>query len=159
MTERLTNEEREALIAGDRAGVARPDEADDLALMADLLADPSTWAEPDASLENAVVRGRRGRRCPDRRLGANDRDAARIGAACRRRRRILLAAVAVAATLAIVLGVFVATEERLERRLTQPAHRDRARRRAPAASAEITHTTAGFRVDARRARPPDAAGR
>ena len=56
MTDRPTNEEREALIAGDRAGALGPDEGNRSRLMADLLADPSTWVEPDAGLEDAVVR-------------------------------------------------------------------------------------------------------
>ena len=56
MTDRPTNEEREAMIAGDRAGALEPDEAAELTLLADLLADPSTWAEPNAGLEDAIVR-------------------------------------------------------------------------------------------------------
>ena len=60
MTDSPTNEEREALIAGDRAGALEPDEAAELALLADLLADPSTWAEPSAGLEDTVVARSRG---------------------------------------------------------------------------------------------------
>jgi Anti-sigma-K factor rskA len=56
MSERPTKEEREALVAGDRAGALEADEAADLALLADLLADPSTWAEPDPGLEAAILR-------------------------------------------------------------------------------------------------------
>ena len=44
------------MIAGDRADALEPDEAAELALLADLLADPSTWAEPQPGLEDAVVR-------------------------------------------------------------------------------------------------------
>ena len=50
-----TDEEREALIAGEHAGALAPGEAGDLSLLADLLGDPSTWAEPTAPLEDAVV--------------------------------------------------------------------------------------------------------
>src|SRR4051794_13420660 len=56
MTDYLSNEEREALIAGDRAGELEPDEAADVAFLAALLADPSTWAEPSADLEKSVLR-------------------------------------------------------------------------------------------------------
>ena len=50
-----TDEEREALIAGEHAGTLAPGEAGELSLLAGLLGDPSTWAEPTASLEDAVV--------------------------------------------------------------------------------------------------------
>jgi hypothetical protein len=55
MSERPTNEEREALIANEHAGALEPDEAAELALLADLLADLSTWTEPGAGLEDTVV--------------------------------------------------------------------------------------------------------
>jgi hypothetical protein len=147
MTDGLTNEEREALIAGDRAGLLQPDEADELAFMAELLADPSTWAEPDADLENAVVVA----------VAAADSESSTSApptttrasrTAETRRRRILLSAVAVAATLAIVLGVFgvfVATRSSSSAdyaaNLAGTGSTPGAR-----ASAEITRTTAGFRV-------------
>jgi hypothetical protein len=54
MNDHPTDEERRALIAGDRTNPS-PDDAHDLAMLADLLADPSTWAEPKAGLEDAVV--------------------------------------------------------------------------------------------------------
>jgi len=50
-----TDEERETLIAGERAGTLAPAEAGELSLLAGLLGDPSTWAEPAAPLEDAVV--------------------------------------------------------------------------------------------------------
>jgi Anti-sigma-K factor rskA len=144
MTDGLTNEEREALIAGDRAGLLQPDEADELAFMAELLADPSTWVEPNANLENAVVVA----------VAAADSGSSTSapptttrasGTAGTRRRRIFLSAVAAAATFAIVLGVFVATR-------TSPSADYAANLAATGsasgarASAEITRTTAGFRV-------------
>ena len=55
MNERMTNEELAALIAADDADPLEPDELAELALLADVLADPSTWSEPDAALEDAVV--------------------------------------------------------------------------------------------------------
>ena len=50
-----TDEEREALVAGERAGTLAPAEAGELSLLAGLLGDPSAWAEPAAPLEDAVV--------------------------------------------------------------------------------------------------------
>ena len=46
-----TNEEREALIAGEAAKSLASGEADELSLLAGLLGDPSTWAEPATELE------------------------------------------------------------------------------------------------------------
>jgi hypothetical protein len=50
-----TNEDREALIAGERAGHLAPGEVGELSLLADLLGDPSTWAEPATGLEDTIV--------------------------------------------------------------------------------------------------------
>ena len=55
MNRRMTKEERENLIVDGRP-VFEPEEAEDLGRLADLLADPSTWAEPSFELEDAVVR-------------------------------------------------------------------------------------------------------
>ncbi|MCU1343853.1 MAG: hypothetical protein JWL70_119, partial [Acidimicrobiia bacterium] len=46
MSERPTDPQRQELIVGDDASALSPAQAADLALLADLLADPSTWAEP-----------------------------------------------------------------------------------------------------------------
>ncbi len=55
MTDRPTRSQREAMIAGDRAGSLDSDESAELTLLADLLADPATWAEPGAGLEDSIV--------------------------------------------------------------------------------------------------------
>ena len=55
MTDDARKNEREALIAGDRVGALTPDEVAELSLLADLLADPSTWAEPDPALEELTL--------------------------------------------------------------------------------------------------------
>ncbi len=145
MTDGLTNEEREALIAGERAGSLRPDEADELALMADLLADPSTWAVPDADLEDAVVAAVAAADSGSS-TSAPPTTARASGTAGTRRRRICSPAVAVAATLAVVLGVFVAT--RSSSRVADYAASLTATGSASGAraSAEITKTAAGFHV-------------
>lgn len=55
MAERMSREEREALIVGDAAASLRADQAAEVTVLADLLADPSTWAEPRPGLEDAVL--------------------------------------------------------------------------------------------------------
>src|SRR5689334_14869328 len=54
MNDQTPEEQRRALIAGDRTDID-PGDAEEIAMFADLLADPSTWAEPTAGLEDAVV--------------------------------------------------------------------------------------------------------
>jgi anti-sigma-K factor RskA len=98
MNDRPTHEEREALIAGERAGTLEPGEAEELALLADLLADPSTWSEPRAGLEDAVVQA------------VSDAPASRARPGRTSRRwRIAVGAVAAAAAIVVVLGIVVAT--------------------------------------------------
>ena len=56
MTDRPTDEQRQALVAAAGADALEPHAVAELALLADVLADSSTWAEPDVALEDAVVR-------------------------------------------------------------------------------------------------------
>ena len=146
MTDRPTNEEREALITGDGAGALEPDEAAELALLADLLADPSTWAEPSAG-----TRGRdraRGRECRADCDDAGDDASRAVRAqrrAPRRRRRIVLSAVAAAVAIAIVGATVMLT-----RGSTGPDFEAQlsATGLAPGADAsvDITRNDAGFRI-------------
>jgi Anti-sigma-K factor rskA len=135
-----TNEEREALIAGDRA--LAPDEAADVELLAGLLGDPSTWAEPPAGLEDDVVRAVAGASVAGA-VPAAGANVARQQSA--RRRRIWLPAVSAAAVTAIVVGGVFAVE-------AVPAVDFTARLSATAAaptasaSANFTKNQAGFRV-------------
>jgi len=46
MNERLTADERRALLAGDSTDAPPGDTAEDLDVLAAVLADPATWAEP-----------------------------------------------------------------------------------------------------------------
>jgi anti-sigma-K factor RskA len=55
MSEHHDDEALRNLLAGDDAGSLAPDEAAELALLADLLGDQSTWAQPRAGLEDAIV--------------------------------------------------------------------------------------------------------
>jgi hypothetical protein len=139
MSDRPSNEEREAMIAGDRAGALEPDEAAELPLLAGLLGDPATWAEPDPGLEDAVV------------LAVADAEppaAIPAPAPVRRRHRVRLSALVAAAAAIVVLvvgGVLLATGggggADYQGRLTAVGP-------APGASATvgIDHTSAGFRV-------------
>jgi len=68
-----------------------PDETADLTLLADLLADPSTWAEPRAGLEDDVVQA--------------VAESEGTHSSRRLKRSWLVASAAVAASLAIVAGV------------------------------------------------------
>jgi hypothetical protein len=56
MIERPNDEDVRKLLAGDAEGSLTDDEAADLSMLADLLGDQSTWAEPSAGLEDAVIR-------------------------------------------------------------------------------------------------------
>lgn len=56
MIEHPNDEDRRKLVVGDDAGALGPDEAAELALLTGVLGDPSTWVEPSADLEDAIVR-------------------------------------------------------------------------------------------------------
>jgi hypothetical protein len=144
MSDQLSNEEREAMIAGDRAGALDADEAAEVAFLAALLADPSTWVEPGADLEDAVVRA------VDDAEPLGDASVTPIAPAARRRsssprRRLVWSVVAAAAAVAIALGVFGVVHGRTS---TDFESRLSATGLAPGASGtvDITHNRAGFRV-------------
>ncbi len=150
MTERLTDAERRALLAGDDPDPLDPDAAAEVGLLADLLADPTTWVEPDAALEDRVV---------DAITGAAPAPAAAPGTTRRSRRTrrgrgVLIGSLAAVASVALVVGVVAAT-----RSSTEPDFRARltATALAPGARATVvvTHNTAGFRIgfDAHGLRP------
>jgi hypothetical protein len=145
MNERRTNEEREALLAGDDAGALGPEEAAELALLADVLADPSLWTEPSAGLEDAVVQAvTSAEAAPTTSRRPNNEASATPGKAWRGR-RFALSAAGIAATIAIVFGAVVATEggagPEFSAQLSATALAPGSR-----ASADITHNAAGFRV-------------
>lgn len=139
----LTNEEREALITGDRAGSLAPEEAADIALLAVLLSDPSTWAEPNPSLEQGVVQAVKSA-APgvDVSMSVSTNRARRD--ATTHRRRIVVSVVSAAAAIAIVFGALVAgsgTSADFDAQLSATAAAPSAR-----ASADITHSDSGFRI-------------
>jgi Anti-sigma-K factor rskA len=139
MTDRPTNQEREKLIADARGGVLEPQEADELSLLADVLADSSTWAEPNARLEDAVVRAVAGSEPTATAPTPTPRTASR------RRRRALVSAVAAAAVITVVVASVVLTRGGTS---SDYAAQLRATPSAPGAhaTADITRTDAGFRI-------------
>src|SRR5262249_49391654 len=107
-----TNEDREALIAGDRAGSLAPGEADELALLADLLGDPSTWTDPPAGLEDAIVQRVEEAPRPSEHGSAPASTSATQPVAERarpRRRRVAWLAAPAAAAIAAVIAVAALT--------------------------------------------------
>jgi len=150
MTDRLTQEAREALIAGAVPGMLTPEQAADVALLARLLADPKTWTGPGAGLEDAVVRAVTSA-APQTVSPATSTEAVvtplRRGGARRRRRGIspvLAAAAAAVVAIALVTGIAVARREvnpDFEADLTATSLAPGAR-----ASVEMYHSEAGFRV-------------
>jgi len=143
MTKRASKAERWALITGGRMRPLVPSEAAEVALLADLLAEPSAWAEPRPSLEEEVVQlvvdaG------PSLHVATQPQQITR-----RPSRRFAMAGGAALAAAAIVVvalfaGVLVgqhdqrfAFDARLEATALAPgAH----------ASVGVMHTPAGFRV-------------
>jgi hypothetical protein len=140
-----TNEEREALIAGDNAGTLTPGEADELSLLAGLLGDPSTWAEPATGLEDSVVQAVE-QAAP---AGTNEAipptaSTTRREATSRRHRARWLAAPA-AAAIAVAVGIAALTGGGGGADFTANLAATAA---APAAygKATVTKNQAGFRV-------------
>jgi Anti-sigma-K factor rskA len=146
MTDRPTNDEREAMIAGDRAGALEPNEATELSLLADLLADPSTWAEPNAGLEDAVVRAVADAEPASTTAAPSTASGARRRASPRRRRLVLSVAAAAAAVAMVVATVVLVTGGGGASPDYQAALRATGAASGAHASADITHTAAGFRV-------------
>ena len=134
-------EERVALIAGDGLDVLNPDERAELTVLADLLADPATWAEPSADLEDAVMQAVADARVAGRVVVPHP---AAPPAPERGRRPRWLAGVAAAAAVVVGVGLFVAREGSHADFTSQLA----ATPLAPTTRghATITHNAAGFRI-------------
>lgn len=134
MNDRGRHGHREALIANAHVGTLDAGETADLALLADLLADPSTWDEPRAAFDKQVVHA-----------VAEAAPAAVTSPAAPRRRRVLTSLVGVAAAIVLVSGAAL-----VARQSTSPDFRAQltAFGVAPSArgSADISRTSAGFRI-------------
>jgi len=141
MADRPTNEEREKLLADARGGALEPQEAAELSLLADVLGDSSTWAEPRAGLEDAVVRAV----ADAEPTTTTSRTPPARSEARRRRRRVLASALAAAAVIATVVATVLVT-----RGGTSPDYEAQLRGTVSApgaqASADITRNDAGFRI-------------
>jgi anti-sigma-K factor RskA len=141
MTDRPTNEEREKLLADARGGALDPPEGAELELLADVLGDSSTWAEPRAGLEDAVVRAV----ADAEPTTTTSRTRTARSEARRRRRRVLASALAAAAVIATVVATVFVT-----RGGTSPDYEAQLRGTVSApgaqASADITRNDAGFRI-------------
>jgi len=141
MTDRPRNDEREKLLADARGGALEPEEAAELSLLADVLGDSSTWAEPSAGLEDAVVRA-----VADAEPTTTTPQAPTARTQpIRRRRRVLASALVAAAVIATLVATVLVT-----RGGTSPDYEAQLRATGPApgahASADITRNDAGFRI-------------
>jgi hypothetical protein len=117
---------------------------DELGVLTDLLADPSTWAEPSPGLEDAIVRAVESAQ-PSVRISRAPL-ASRARQQRTRRRRVLVAALgAAAASIAFVGGLLAVsgggTSTAYEAQLTATAVAPGAH-----ASASISKSDAGFRI-------------
>jgi len=142
MNERLTNEEREALLAEHTNHALSADETQELAFMTGLLADPSTWAAPTDQLEDAVVQAVEA--APSPTAATPGRTRVRHEPS-RRRRRLALSAIAAAAAVAISLGTLVTFQGTTSPDYTAQLSATGIAPRAQA-SADITRNNAGFRI-------------
>jgi anti-sigma-K factor RskA len=149
MTDRRRHQDLEALIADARTEGLEPREAEELSLLAELLGDPSTWAEPTAGLEDSVLQAVLDASPADEHVDAPRIDETRAAreqrAGARRRPRLMLSLLAAAAAVAIVVGAVAVVRREphamFKSRLTATAL-------APAAhaSAEVYRNAAGFHV-------------
>jgi len=140
MNERPAHTDRELLIAGDLIDCLHADELEDLSLLAELLADPATWAQPRAELEDAVVGS-----------VVNAPDGPRVSTSRpptvrRRSHRFAWSAGAAAAAAALVVAAVSVSENARDPEFSA---RLAGGPLAPAADAkvDITRNDAGFRID------------
>jgi hypothetical protein len=145
MSDSPTNEEREALIAGDRVHALEPDEAAEISLLADLLADPSSWVEPRSGLEDRIVGAVRAADADTTPSVGPVAAGVHHAPASRRRRRVVAALAAAAAAIVIVVVTVLVAQggsgPDYEAQLTATGLAPGAR-----ATVDISRTDAGFRV-------------
>ena len=139
------NEDRERLIAGERAGELTPAETGELSLLAGLLGDPTTWAEPSTELEDAIVRSVE--QAPP---AADNEPVPSIGGTTHgdakpHRRRVRWLAAPAAAAIAAVIGIAALTGPSTGADFTANLAATAAAPNARA-SVSITKNPAGFRV-------------
>jgi hypothetical protein len=145
MTDRPTGDERERWIAEGRDGALEPDQAPEVGLLADLLADPSTWADPDTGLEDTIVRAvADAQPAPARRLPQRDSGARHTRAT--HRRRMMLPALAAAATVLIIAVAAVTTLRGDTSRDFDVALSGTELAEAASGTGELTRSDSGFRI-------------
>jgi hypothetical protein len=149
MTERLTNEELEALITSDVVGALTVDEVADIALLARVLAREATWAEPSAGLEDTVVRAvMHAEPVADAPLRSIPAVVTPLPLPAARRRRVPQWAIGFASAAAIAIAVLAGVGA--QRTEAHPVFKAElaatALARGAGASAEMYHSEAGFRV-------------
>ena len=136
--------QRQALIVGERADTLDPDEFADLALLADLLADPCIWAAPAPGLQDAVVDAVASAEPAEPAEQAKPAPRRRPPMAASRRWRIVLSSAAVVAVVSAI-GVAVAA-----RGGVRPDYKGEltATGLAPGAhaSVDVTDNNSGFRI-------------
>jgi hypothetical protein len=139
MAERLTPQERALLITDDLGPLSR-DQAADVPVLAEVLADPSTWVQPSPELEDAVV------------VAVSAAPGATVTGTVssidnRRRSRVAPLVLAAAAVIAIVLavGAIVLTRDSASPDFTADLAATELLPGA-GASAEITPNAGGFRI-------------
>jgi len=147
MNERPSNEDRETLLSESQDRPLEPSEAEELAFLADLLADDATWQEPNADLEDAVLRAVAG--APATATAPAPAPAATTATSTTRarapRRRWIARTVLAAAALAVALGLVAVL-----RSSSGPDYKSNlaATNLAPGAhgSADIVRNNSGFRI-------------
>jgi hypothetical protein len=136
MSDLTPPEDRESMILDGYDGPLGPDEVSDAELLAAILADSSSWAEPRNDLEDDIVR-------------AVEHDVPEPAPAPTRTpwfsRRVFMVSAAAAAVVLLVAAVVVMRDKSSNDFNTQL----RATELAPAAhgESEITHNNAGFRIE------------
>jgi hypothetical protein len=132
MSDLTPHEDREAMIIDSYEGPLGPDEVADAALLAEILADSSAWAEPRADLEDDIVR-------------AVEQDTPAPSKSRWSSRRMFLLSAA-AALVVVAIGALVVARDHPSNDFKTTL---RATELAPAArgEGEITHNRAGFRIE------------
>ena len=148
----MSDDDRIFYLIGEPAGPLDPDDLVGLDELHQLLADPATWAEPDAALEDRIVAAISASR-PD--SSATPEPAAPAGAGVigartrqQRRRRLVIAVAGVAAAAVIVVAIAVG----LASRGSHPTTYEAALAGTPLApdasgQASMTQTVSGWRID------------
>ena len=133
MSDLTPHEDRESMILDGYEGPLGPDEVSDAELLASILADSSSWAEPRDDLEDDIVR-------------AVEHDVPEHSRAPWFSRRLFMVSTAAAAIVLLLAAVVVMRNDSSSKDFNATL---RATELAPTAhgDGEITHNNAGFRIE------------